>query len=208
MKFKYVLIPLITAFLGLIFFSILKFYNKPDISGVSDDISLEENILVQESPFAKLNKPIYGTPKRILFDSLDLKLEVIRVGVSGSGSLETPNDWDIAGWYYKSARPSESGNLIINAHYDDNYGHPAAFWQLKNINIDDKVSVIDSFGRFHDYKVKDKFYVDMTDPDRLDVVDLESNEGSQMTLITCGGVYYPAQGYNKRLVVQAELIQD
>jgi len=159
------------------------------------------------STFASFLQPIYGTPKKLVIQSIKISLPIVSVGVDSSGYLETPKDWESAGWYEKGAKPAENGNLLINAHYDDNYGRPAAFYGLKNIKLGDTVSVLDSYGLVFDYKVTKVFYVDINDPDRLKVFEGSGKNKPAMTLITCGGVWIPSEhNYSKRLVVNAELI--
>lgn len=159
------------------------------------------------SVFQPALRPIYGSPKRIIIDSLDLKIDVISIGVDFDGYIETPKDWNVAGWYKNSAGPSETGNMLIDGHYDDNYGRPAAFWKLKNLKSGDKVSILDSYGRFYDYTVVNSYYVDINDPARLKVLESSGNIPA-LTLITCGGVWNVAKHtYNERLVVSAELVQ-
>lgn len=163
----------------------------------------------EESAFEEFAKPIYGSPERIMVESLGIDLKVVPVGVDDAGRLETPENWNEAGWYHKGAKPGEVGDLLINAHYDDNYGRPAAFWKLKNVNVGDKVSVLDSYGRVFDYKVAEVYYLDINDPDRGKVFEPFKEGVPVMTAITCGGVWSYTQGtYDKRLVVNAELIRE
>lgn len=206
-----------TAFLILLL-GVLYFLSYPDFFGLklpilnsSKNQSTESSdILSAQSPsvFQEISKPIYGTPKRVFIDSVGIKSDVIPVGVDKEGFLETPKNWNEIGWYKKGSKPSELGNLLIDGHYDDNYGRPAAFWNLKNINIGDKVSVLDSYSRTFDYKVTKVYYIDINDPERAGVFEPYEEGKALMTLITCGGVWSPADGtYSKRLVVTAELIQ-
>lgn len=192
------LIPLIVFFL----------FSSKDLVNLL--IKKEEVVLAagdKVSVFQFALRPIYGTPKRIIIDSLDLRIDVISVGVDPNGYLETPKDWDVAGWYKNSARPSESGNMLIDGHYDNSYGNPAAFWKLKNLKSGDKVSILDSYGRSYNYTVVNSYYVDINDPARLKVLESSGNIPA-LTLITCGGVWNAAkQTYNERLVVSAELVQ-
>ena len=162
---------------------------------------------IKFSAFEKALEPIYGTPKKLIISSIDLMIDIDPVGVDLEGYHETPKDWKVAGWYRKSARPAEIGNVIINAHYDDSYGKPAAFWELKNVNLDDRVTVLDSYGRANDYRITNSYYLDINDPERLQVFENNDLEISGLTLITCGGVFLSSDGtYNKRLVVNAELV--
>ena len=193
------LIPLAVFFL---FFSknlVNPFTKKEEVVlGAGDRVSVFQTAL----------KPIYGTPKRIIIDSLNLKIDVISVGVDLNGYVETPNDWNVAGWYKNSAKPAESGNMLIDGHYDNNYGNPAAFWKLKNLKSGDKVSILDSYGRSYDYTVVNSYYIDINDPARLKVLE-SSKEVPALTLITCGGVWNADRHtYNERLVVSAELVPE
>lgn len=95
-----------------------------------------------------------------------------------------------------------------DAHYDTNTGAPAAFWELKNVEVGDIVYVKDEKGKFYEYVITQSFFVDISDPNRLDVLS-QDVEGSLLTMITCGGVWLPSHGtYDSRLVVRAELSRD
>lgn len=159
------------------------------------------------SAFKESLKPIYVEPEKIKVESVGMDLSMEKVGVDANGVMETPKDWNKAGWYYNSSKPGEIGNLIINGHYDNNYGGPAAFWQLKNIQVGDKVTVVDRYGKLYIYETKESFLVSIDDPNRLDVLDSEEGKGT-LTLITCGGIWLPGQStYDKRLIVKADLVQ-
>ncbi len=177
----------------------------------------------QVSVFEPALAPIFATPTRLLIQKITpvgeaespventeaniqklIDISLSQVAVEPDGQLETPKNWNEGGWYAKSAKPGEHGNIIINAHYDTNTGAPAAFYQLKNVVIGDKVFLVDELGKYYAYTVSDLFYVDIQDPDRLKIFD-DVDGRSELTLITCGGVFLPGQGYNKRLVVKANL---
>lgn len=161
-----------------------------------------------ESPFAKMLAPLYTDAVRVQFPTQNADLSLVSVGVATDGTLETPHEWLIGGWYNKGARPGELGNMIINAHYDDNMGRPAGFWSLKNLKIDDKVVVQDSYGKSYEYKITATKYVGINDPERTLVFEDPKDNKAIVTLITCGGVWLPGQAtYNKRLVVVGELIR-
>jgi LPXTG-site transpeptidase (sortase) family protein len=201
----------IALFRGSVNFVELKSYVTDAFASRVLRISVEGNAvgpdLESVSAFEEDIKPIYEKPDRLVSKRVGLDVVVESVSVTGDGALETPSAWNRVGWFAKSSKAGEKGNMVINGHYDTNYGGVAAFWVLKNIIVGDTVSVSDSYGRFYDYEVTDSFLVDIEDPNRLEI--LEDKDGkSVMTLITCGGVWLPQNGtYNKRLVVQAELMQ-
>lgn len=157
------------------------------------------------SAFADKLEPLYANPVRLMAKSIDLDVKVIGVGVADDGSLETPKVWSESGWYRKSSQPGQVGNVIINGHYDDNYGRPAAFWGLKNIKTGDTVYLLDEFGKTHSYEVFSVFHINIQDPERLSVFESDNSE-SILTLITCGGVWSSRfSTYNQRVIVKARL---
>ncbi len=149
-------------------------------------------------------KPMYAEPIKVSLDGKDFK-NVVDIGLDRAGLIEDPKEWNSVGWFTKSARVGEPGNLIVTGHYDDTLGQPAAFWQLKNVGVGDKVLVAGKLGNILSYSVTDSFYLDIDDPRRLEVLKNDSSV-SEMTLITCSGKWIASEGtYDKRLVVKAQL---
>ncbi len=218
-RFKNMLV--ITVFMVIVLF-LLYFSSFPNLFGIKinplaflknskENVVVKEEVLSEQTPsiFADISKPIYGYPKKIIIDSIGVSADVVSLGVDKDGYLETPKNWNEVSWYSKGAKPSEKGNFLVNAHYDDSSGNPAVFYRLKNINVGDKVSVLDSYDRTFNYKVTNVYYVDIADPERTKVFEPYKEDASVMTMITCGGVWSQKDGtYNKRLVVNAELIQE
>ena len=169
-----------------------------------------ETIVQKPSVFAEKLEPIYEVPVRIYVkkqgsDQKTIDAFLVPVSLTPDGELETPSDWSTVGWYERSAKVGEEGNTILNGHYDDNYGRPAAFYNLKSLKVNDTVYLVDSFGRNFYYQVTEIFYVSIYDKDRVAKV-LES-EGSSLTLVTCGGVWIASEGtYNNRLVIKARKV--
>jgi len=178
------------------------------IEGYSEFLSQEnlEESVVEVSAFADKLEPIYTKPLRLVSETTGIDLPIVEVGVDSLGVLQAPKDWNVTGWYVKSARPGQVGNLIINGHYDDNFARPAAFYNLKNIKIGDKVMVVDKLGRSYEYLVVESFFLDIEDPNRLAFLDVNQT-GAELTLITCRGVWIPSKGtYSQRFVVKAKLV--
>ncbi|HSX39706.1 MAG TPA: class F sortase [Candidatus Saccharimonadales bacterium] len=181
-------------------------YINPALTIFNRTSTKTATVVEEPSVFAEKLQPIYADATELEITNLNIHLQLVNVGVADDGSLETPKNWDQGGWFDNGARPGENGNMIINAHYDDNYGRPAAFWSLKNIKAGDTVLVKDEFGKEYTYKVTDIVYVDINDPARLEVFASDKSIPS-ITLITCGGVWQPGiHTYSKRLVVKGILI--
>ena len=176
------------------------------LSAQASSTKPEPDTAFKQSAFKEVVMPVYEKPSRIKIVSVAIETDLFELGLESDGSLSVPSDYLKAGWFYDSARVGEPGNIIIDAHYDTNTGAPAAFWNLKNVKTGDIVSVIDNVGRSFDYEVREIFYLDINDPNRLQIFD-EDKETSHVTLITCGGIWLPGHfTYSKRLVVKAELV--
>ncbi|MBI2414259.1 class F sortase [candidate division WWE3 bacterium] len=175
--------------------------------GVEDasNILIDEEFNAKTLAFSDLSKPIYYTPKKLEF--LGATIDIEEVNLTPDETLEAPESWFTAGWYTQSSKTGEAGNLIIDGHYDTNTGTPAAFWGLKNLKVNDTVTLKDSMDKDFVYKVRSVFYVDIQDPDRTLI--FEETHKKELTLITCGGVWDTAKHtYDKRLIVKADLVSD
>lgn len=160
-----------------------------------------------KSVFEALLKPISNPPVRLYTENKSIDLPLVEVGIESDGSLETPKFWSEGGWYKKGAKAGEKGNVIIDGHYDDNLGKPAAFWALKNVKVGDKVYLVDKYGNTYTYVVFKTFHVSINDPNRLDVLE-NTPDDATLTLITCGGLWLPGfANYSERLVVKATFIE-
>ena len=210
--FTYFTVLSVVAIFSIMLFSnwayvapILNFFNAASFAKTKTETipTVQEE---KPSIFKDQLKPIYGNAVGLNIASQNINLNLVAVGVAQDGSLETPKDWQQGGWYKKGARPGEKGAVLINAHYDDNLGRPAAFWALKNIKVSDTVYVVDEYGKKYTYQVTEVVYVDINDPNRLEILQTKGNE-STITLITCGGVWLPGVStYSKRLVVRGVLV--
>lgn len=187
------IIVFISVFI-LIITNILELSKKEESSGDTLGISV----------FSDKLEPIYIYPVSLEIPAIKLNIKLVKVGVDAKNIMEVPDNWNNGGWFMKSAYAGDLGNVIINGHYDDNYGNPAAFYLLKNLKIDDKVIIVDKYNRAYTYKVNDIFYLDINDPNRFDI--LKDSEDRELTLITCGGVWVNAGTYNKRLIIKAHKV--
>lgn len=178
---------------------------KKDVLAGSDELVQETSAAV--SIFKEINKPILGKPVTLQIPTINLERDIVTVGTDSDGFMMTPEDPMRLGWFRQSSMTGDAGNIIINGHYDDTNGKPAAFWQLKGVQKGDKLSLVDEYGRYYTYAVTDVYYVAIDDPDRFKIFN--SIEGKKiMTLITCGGVWLPQEStYNKRLIIRAEAIE-
>lgn len=203
---KTVLALLIFIFVTTSYLAVdVMFFQKEDPAVQAEEVLSIEDSVPAESAFGDLKEMIYYAPVEITINQ-DPVITVEEIGLATDGQLQVPSAWELAGWYKNSAKAGEKGNVIIDGHYDTDQSTPAAFWGLKNINVNDTVTLQDELRRDFSYKVVDSFYVDISDPQRTKV--FEETGDHELTLVTCGGVWDPSVGtYNKRLVIKAKLIE-
>ncbi|GAT80390.1 peptidase C60 peptidase C60, sortase A and B [Streptomyces sp. F-3] len=143
-------------------------------------------------------------PLRIRIPSIRVNAPLIGLGLTESGSLDVPpaDDKNLAGWYKAGTTPGETGTAIVAGHVDTAEG-PAVFYDLgvlKRGNIievdrrDGSVAVF-TVDAVEVYEAKnfpdDKVYGAASRP--------------ELRVITCGGDYSRATGYQGNVVVFAHL---
>lgn len=143
-------------------------------------------------------------PTAVRIPSLDIVSEGLDpLEVVDDGTLETPPEWDVAGWYAGGPRPGEVGPAVVAGHVDSPTG-PAVFTGLEEIEVGASVEVEDADGVVHEFRV-----------DRLasfprDDFPTEGVYGptpdSQLRLITCDGAYDAERGYTDNLIVYATAV--
>jgi len=125
------------------------------------------------------------------------------------GALAAPSGPWVVAWYLQSARPGESGNVVMGGHVDYWTVGPAVFSGLGTLTEGEEIKVTDSAGNAYTYAVEwVRVYpvADLT-PGQLRQIVGPTEEPS-LTLITCGGVFDPDRGeYLMRLVVRAARVE-
>lgn len=152
---------------------------------------------------------VVGVPTRIRIqtNAVHIDASVESVGVGSDGNLATPtqNPWDDTGWYNMGSKPGEQGSAVIDGHLDRPGGAPAVFWELKYLNPGDQVMVVDRSGAVRHFRVDS---VEHYAPDAAPLQNIFNNAaGQHLNLITCSGVWIPAQHQTtERLVVYTSLV--
>jgi hypothetical protein len=144
-------------------------------------------------------------------------IQIDAAGVNGpvetreivDGVLAAPSGPWIVAWYQQSARPGESGNVVMGGHVDYWNVGPAVFAGLGTLEEGAEIEVTDAAGSAYHYAVawvRAYPVADIT-PDQLREIVGPTAEPS-LTLITCGGDFDRDRGeYLLRLVVRATRVE-
>lgn len=92
------------------------------------------------APTDGLAEPRAPEPVGVRSDAVDIASPTIPVGKRDDGRLEVPEDAHTAGWWTGRAIPGERGPAVIVGHVDSREG-PGAFWELGDLEAQDRVSV-------------------------------------------------------------------
>lgn len=142
-------------------------------------------------------------PVKVRLPSVGVSSRLERLGLDGDGAIETPTDWQRAGWYRGGPRPGDVGAAVILGHVDSTTG-PAVFYRLRRLRRGDEIRVTRADGSVA------VFAVDRLEQHRktrfpTDDVYYPTPEPT-LRLVTCGGDFDTQAGsYRDNLVVFATL---
>ncbi|MFA6039378.1 MAG: class F sortase [Candidatus Peribacteraceae bacterium] len=148
-------------------------------------------------------QPAAGDPVRLRIPALNVDAAVEDVGLTASGGMDVPKNWNHAGWFRFGARPGEAGNAVLAGHLDSPSA-PAIFWDLAKLRPGDAVTVEDALGRIHTFTVTNS--VRYTGGDAPMEELFGPTPRSLLRLITCEGEWdKEKETYGERLVVTARM---
>ncbi|WP_370101313.1 class F sortase [Streptacidiphilus sp. MAP12-20] len=151
-------------------------------------------------------KPLPASPPvRIKIPIIGVDAPVTPLGIDANGQLATPDDKNrnLAGWYQGGVTPGQLGTALLDGHVDT-WGGPAVFYNLGSLRKGHQVQLLRKDGRTAVFAV-DAVEVYAKDQFPSDKV-YHAAPDAEIRLITCGGAYTRAGGYNGNLVVYAHLI--
>lgn len=164
-------------------------------AGTSTSVSRRSASLpaTEESPSAR--------PVRVSLGSIEVEAPVRPVGVARDGQMELPPDPRVMGWYeYGPAPASGSGSVVLAGHLDSRRFGLGPLVRLRDIEPGDPVEVVSSDGTSSTYRVT---RVERFDRQALPPEIFSRTGPERLRIVTCGGAYDPATGYEKNLVVTA-----
>lgn len=143
-------------------------------------------------------------PVRVSIPGIRLRTErIVSLGLTRSGGLATPANYDAIGWYRHGPTPGEIGPAVLAGHVDSPSG-PAVFWHLGALHRDMVVEVLRADGSVA------VFTIDTVRSYSRDQFPTTAVYGStpraELRLITCGGSYDDGtDSYSDNVIVFAHL---
>nr|WP_274387857.1 class F sortase [Salsipaludibacter albus] len=147
----------------------------------------------------------HAEPVRIAIPDLGITSELVRLGLNPDGSLQVPEDFDLAGWYADGPAPgdAEAPPAVIVGHVDSTTG-PAVFHRLRELVVGQRVDVTREDGSVAVFRVRDTVQYPKAALPTDEVYATRSP--SELVLITCSGAFdRAARSYLDNFVVTASL---
>ncbi|MEU1365464.1 class F sortase [Streptomyces sp. NPDC005803] len=152
-------------------------------------------------------KPLaYAPVARVGIPSIGVDAPVVDVNLDQDGWIETPppQDPNLAGWYQNGIAPGQLGTSVIVGHVDNHAG-PAVFFQLGSLKKGDRVEIARSDDRVAVFEV---YGVEVFAKNDFPGARVYGDTGhAELRVITCGGGYTKAHGYDGNVVVFARLVE-
>jgi hypothetical protein len=145
-------------------------------------------------------------PVRVEIPSVGIASNLERLGLASDGAIQTPEDWDSAGWYRGGPRPGQHGAAVILGHVDSTTG-PAVFYRLRQLQAGDRITVDRADGTAAVFEVE---RVEQHGKTRFPTDDVYyPTPEPTLRLVTCGGDFdTAARSYTDNVVVFARLAAD
>lgn len=168
---------------------------------ISSDTSIELQTLTQ-TPTVMPTMPVYGLPVRLVIPQINIDTNIINVGLTPDGSMESPESMVDVGWYEYGPRPGERGSAVIAGH--QGVGAYAVFMNLYKLKVGDVFLVLDSNNKSIFFKVREiKEYNPNEHPEEV----FFGSDGYHLNLITCSGNWDRTRWtMSKRLVVFSDKV--
>ncbi|KOV67919.1 class F sortase [Streptomyces sp. MMG1121] len=143
-------------------------------------------------------------PTRIRIPAIRVNAPLMGLALTPSGSLDVPpaQNKNLAGWYEAGTLPGETGTAIVAGHVDNTEG-PAVFYNLGALKRGARIEVDRRDGSVAVFTVDAvEVYAARDFPDAK---VYGAADRPELRVITCGGAYSRATGYQGNVVVFAHL---
>lgn len=137
-------------------------------------------------------RPPQAAPTHLEVASIGVSTDLEDLSLLDDGTLATPADTDLAGWYAGGPRPGAVGPAVIAGHVSWN-GDASVFFHLSEVAVGDKITVSQDDGSTVNFSVT---RVEQHPKDEFPSLEVYGNTATpQLRLITCGGDFNDSSGH-------------
>ncbi|MFD6227501.1 class F sortase [Streptomyces sp. NPDC060232] len=158
------------------------------------------------TPPADMELLEHSSVQRIRIPTINVDAPVMTVGLDAEGWIDAPppQDRNLAGWYLNGISPGQRGSAVIVGHVDNAQG-PAVFYGLGSVKPGNHIEVERYDGRTAVFEV---YGVEVFSKEAFPGARVYGDTGhAELRVITCGGGYSKARGYDGNVVVFARMVE-
>jgi sortase (surface protein transpeptidase) len=145
-------------------------------------------------------------PVRVEIPAIGVSSPLVRLGLNRDGTMQVPDDFQVAGWFTGGPQPGQLGPAVIAGHVDSRTG-PAVFYRLRDLRPGDQIRVVRSDRLVVRFEVQSL----TSYPKRAlpDAAVYGATTAPSLRLVTCAGTFDRARhSYRDNLVVSAVRVAD
>lgn len=175
--------------------------NEPDVPDAPNEADAPD---VPDAADDGPNASDTAPPVRVEIDAIDVGAEVEGLGLRDDGTIEVPDQGEMAGWYRYGEHPGEAGPTVIGAHVDWD-GEPGVFVDLEQLTEGELIRVVDSDGQSFTYEINE---LQQHKKDRFPTFDVYGTTTEDtLRLVTCAGPFDQQQRRHRdNLIVFADRV--
>lgn len=147
----------------------------------------------------------HAPASRVSIPAIRVSAPIMDVGLDPEGWIAAPppQDPNLAGWYQNGIAPGQRGTAVLVGHVDNAAG-PAVFYGLGSLEKGQHIEVERYDGRVAVFEI---YGVEVYSKHDFPGVQVYSDTGMpELRVITCGGGYSRATGYDGNVVVYARMV--
>ncbi|MCX5150917.1 MULTISPECIES: class F sortase [unclassified Streptomyces] len=166
----------------------------------------EQPMQHQPAPPVEVEPLEHSSVQRVRIPNIRVDAPVMTVGLDRQGWIEAPppQDPNLAGWYLNGISPGQRGSAVIVGHVDNAQG-PAVFYGLGSLRKGNHIEVERYDGRTAVFEV---YGVEVFSKETFPGARVYGDTGhAELRVITCGGGYSKARGYDGNVVVFARMVE-
>ncbi|MEU3611726.1 class F sortase [Streptomyces sp. NPDC006872] len=148
----------------------------------------------------------YAEPDRVRIPAIQVNAPVMAVGLDADGwvGAPPPEDPNLAGWFTGGVSPGEKGTAVVVGHVDNQLG-PAVFYGLGALKKGNRVEVARKDGKTAIFEI---YGIEVFEKNNFPGDRVYASKGApELRVITCGGGFSKANGYDGNVVAFARLVE-
>jgi len=142
-----------------------------------------------------------GVPIRLIIPKIGINAVIESLGITPTGEIGVPKGPATTAWFNLGPRPGDIGNAVISGHFGYwKTGVGSVFDNLNKLVKGDNIYVEDEYGKTFVFIVRESKIYDLSADASSVFNSVDGN--SHLNLVTCEGVWLPAQKtFTNRFVI-------